>query len=336
MTPGSPRQLIRVGISSCLLGDKVRYDGGHKRDPFVTDLLGLAFTWVPVCPEVEAGMGVPRESVRLTGEAKRPRMIGHRTGKDFTRVMESFSRARARAIAGMNLSGYILKARSPSCGMERVKLYGTSGPKRRTRGIFARHLIARLPHLPVEEEGRLHDPALRENFVESVFCYRRWQDLLEKGPTRARLVAFHAAHKYLLLAHSPARAATLGRLVARAGSLTPARLTERYAALFFETLAQRPTRRRHANVLQHMAGFFKKSLSLQERTALGESIEEYRKGYTPLIVPVTLIRHFVRLQNTPWLRDQVYLHSDLVGPLRAVRVGPRFARDLPGALRNRV
>jgi len=249
MSPGSPRQPIRVGISSCLLGDKVRHDGGHKRDAFVNDLLGLAFTWVRVCPEVEAGMGIPRESVRLTGGADRPRMIGHQTGKDYTRVMESYSRTRVRAIAGMNLSGYILKARSPSCGMERVKLYGTSGPKGQTRGIFARHLLAHLPHLPVEEEGRLHDPVLRENFVERVFCYRRWQDLLEEGPTRAMIVAFHAAHKYLLLAHSPARTAALGRLVARAGALAPARLAGRYAALFFETLAQRATRKRHPREL---------------------------------------------------------------------------------------
>jgi uncharacterized protein YbgA (DUF1722 family) len=162
--------------------------------------------------------------------------------------------------------------------------------------------------LPVEEEGRLNDPVLRENFVERVFCYRRWQDLLEGGITRGKLVAFHAAHKYILLAHSPAQCAELGRLVARPGDLTPARLAERYAAIFFAALAHRATRKRHVNVLQHMTGFFKKALPPGEKAELLESIEDYRKGYTPLIVPVTLIRHHVRLHEVPWLRDQIYLH----------------------------
>ena len=308
MSRSPTSRTIHVGISSCLLGKKVRYDGGHKRDPFVNDLLGLYVTWVPVCPEVEVGMGIPREAVRLEGEADRPRMIGGKTRKDYTRAMESFSRTRVRAIAGMGLSGYVLKARSPSCGMERVKLYGASGPKGRARGIFARHLLEQMPHLPVEEEGRLNDPVLRENFVERVFCYRRWQDLLEGGLTRGKLSAFHAAHKYILLAHSPAHAAGLGRLVAGAKALTPARLAGRYADLFFEALAHHTTRKRHVNVLQHMAGFFKKTLSPGEKAELQESIGDYHRGYTPLIVPVTLIRHFVRLHDVPWLRDQIYLN----------------------------
>jgi len=308
MNAESPRQRIRVGISSCLLGRKVRYDGGHKRDPFVTDLLGLHFIWVPVCPEVEAGMGIPREAVRLEGEAEQPRMIGNKTKKDYTRMMESFSRTRVRAIAEMGLSGYILKARSPSCGMGRVKLYRTSGPGKQTRGIFARQLLERMPHLPVEEEGRLHDPILRENFVERVFCYRRWQDLLDGGLTRGGLVAFHAAHKCILLAHGPAHIAELGRLVARAQKLTPARLAKRYAAIFFGALAHRATRRRHANVLEHMAGFLKKVLAAPEKAELREAIEDYRKGTTPLVVPVTLIRHFARRHGVGYLRNQFYLN----------------------------
>jgi len=308
MSAESSQQRIRVGISSCLLGKKVRYDGGHKQDPFVTDLLGLHFTWVPVCPEVEAGMGIPREAVRLVGDVDRPRMIGSETGRDYTRAMESFSRARSRALAGLHLSGYVLKARSPSCGMGRVKLYRTSGPGKQTRGIFARQLLERMPHLPVEEEGRLHDPILRENFVERVFCYRRWQDFSENGLTRGGLAAFHAAHKYILLAHSPAHTAEIGRLVARAKELAPAWLAKRYAALFFGALARRATRRHHANVLLHMAGFLKKVLAAPEKAELREAIEDYRTGTTPLVVPVTLIRHYARRHGVGYLRSQFYLN----------------------------
>ena len=196
-------------------------------------------------------MGIPREEVRLEGDAEQPRMIGSKTRRDYTRMMESFSRTRVRAIAQRDLSGYILKARSPSCGMERVKLHESSGLKGRTRGIFARRLLDHLPHLPIEEEGRLNDPVLRESFVERVLCYRRWRDLLAGGLTRGRLVAFHAAHKAVLLAHSPARTAELGRLVASAKDFTQAALAEKYAALFFGTLSHRATRKRHANVPEH-------------------------------------------------------------------------------------
>lgn len=302
------RRFIRVGISSCLLGEAVRFDAGHKRNPLVKELLGRHFEWVSVCPEVESGMGIPREPVRLVGDPIRPRMIGVKSAKDHTRAMEKFSRARVHALAEMDLSGYILKSRSPSCGVHRVKLYADNGGPGvgSSRGIFARHLLEAFPWLPIEEEGRLNDARIRENFIERVFCYRRWRDLLDEGLTPARLVAFHTAHKVLLLAHSPARAAKLGRIVAEAKG--QAGLARAYGDPFFEALTHRATPARHANALQHMAGHFKRVLPAKDRKELAGIIDDYRRGIVPLVVPVTLIRHFVRKHGIAYLLRQVYLN----------------------------
>jgi uncharacterized protein YbgA (DUF1722 family)/uncharacterized protein YbbK (DUF523 family) len=301
---------IRIGISSCLLGQKVRYDGGHQRDAVITDLFGRHFAWVPVCPEVESGMGVPREPVRLEGDPDRPNLVGVKTGADHTRKMERFSRARVKALQALGLSGYILKARSPSCGMARVKLYGEGGTfaGRKATGIFARRLLTAMPHLPVEEEGRLRDPGIRENFITRVFCYHRWRSLVGGRFTRGRLVAFHTAHKFLLRAHSVERLRRLGRLVADAKRFTPARLADRYEALFFETLSRRATTKRHADVLTHMAGFFKQQLSKEEKAELAGLIEDFRQGLIPLVVPVTLLKHYVLKFQNAALAGQIYLN----------------------------
>jgi uncharacterized protein YbbK (DUF523 family) len=207
---------LRVGVSGCLLGAGVRFDGGHKRDRFLTDVLGRYVEWVSVCPEVEVGMGVPREAVRLIGARDAPRMVGTRSGTDYTEAMRRWAAARVRGLAALELAGYVLKKDSPSCGMERVRVYGAGGTaSRRGRGLFAAALLAAYPALPVEEEGRLHDPRLRENFIERLFCYQRWRTVLAR-PTRGALVAFHTAHKFLVLAHSPREYAVLGRLVGAA------------------------------------------------------------------------------------------------------------------------
>ncbi len=307
MRPGGP---IRVGVSSCLLGQKVRYDGGHKRDAVITDLFGRYFAWVPVCPELESGMGVPREPVRLEGDPDRPNLVGVKTGADHTLKMERFSRTRVKALQALDLSGYILKAKSPSCGMERVKLYGEGGTftGKKTTGIFARQLLAAMPHLPVEEEGRLNDPRIRENFITRVFCYHRWRSLVGGRFTRGQLVAFHTAHKFLLRAHSVEHLRRLGRLVADAKRFTPAELADRYGALFFEALSRRATTKRHADVLYHMAGFFKQQLSKEEKAELTGLIEDFRKGLIPLVVPVTLLKHYVLKFQTAGLADQIYLN----------------------------
>jgi uncharacterized protein YbbK (DUF523 family)/uncharacterized protein YbgA (DUF1722 family) len=299
---------IRIGISQCLLGEEVRYDGGHKRDPFLTDVLSAFVEFVPVCPEVELGMGIPREPVRLEGDAASPRMVGTRSRADHTPAMTAFAARRVRALDEVDLCGYVLKKNSPSCGMERVKVYGGSGaPAKRGMGLYARALMERFPLLPVEEEGRLHDPVLRENFIERVFAYRRWKDFLAERYSIGRLVAFHTAHKFLILSHSPTHYTEMGRIVAGAKRLGPAGARGAYGRAFMEGMARRTTLRKHTNVLQHMAGFLKRGLDPASRGELARVIEDYRKGLVPLVVPVTLLRHHARSVGQEYLLGQVYL-----------------------------
>jgi uncharacterized protein YbgA (DUF1722 family)/uncharacterized protein YbbK (DUF523 family) len=304
-----PEAPIRIGISQCLLGEPVRYDGGHKRDRFLTDLFGPHVEYHPVCPEVEMGMGIPREAVRLEGDPESPRMVGVRSGEEHGAAMRRFSRQRVRELGDLDLCGYVLKKGSPSCGMERVKLYpeGGGAPSTKGVGLFARELMKRYPLLPVEEEGRLHDPVLRENFIERVFAYRRWKDFLAERYSVGRLVTFHTAHKFLILSHSPGHYTELGRLVARAKALGAGEARAAYGQRFMEAVARRTTVRKHTNVLQHMTGFLKKDLDEDSRRELGDIVEDYRVGIIPLIVPVTLIRHHARRVKQPYLLNQVYL-----------------------------
>jgi uncharacterized protein YbbK (DUF523 family) len=259
---------IRLGVSACLLGEEVRYDGGHKRDAFLTDTLGPFVEWVPVCPEVELGLGVPRPPIRLVGDAEAPRLVVEKTGEDLTARMRRWARRRAAELAGLGLHGYVLKRGSPSCGLFRVRVYGESGmPGGAGPGLFAAALAEALPALPIEEEGRLTDAGLRESFIERVFAAARWQAFTAARPRARDLVAFHAAHKFAILAHSPRDYATLGRLVAGAGARAAGEVVERYGEGFMRALAARATRARHTNVLQHLAGFFKRRLTDDERAA---------------------------------------------------------------------
>ena len=299
---------IRIGVSACLLGEEVRFDGGHKRDQFLTTVLGPQVEYVPVCPEVELGLGTPRETLRLVRRPGGLRMITTRTGIDHTDAMNRWAAKRLDALERANLSGYVLKKDSPSCGMERVKTSSnTDGPRRDGRGLFAAALLERMPLLPVEEEGRLTDPVLRENFIERVFAFRRLQELFHPRWRSGEVVAFHTAHKMSLLAHSTSGYAELGRLVARAGRLSRPQLRARYSSLFMQTLAIPATRARHTNVLQHMAGHLKKLLDAESREELAATILEYSNGLVPLVVPLTLIRHHVRVQRVSYLEGQVYL-----------------------------
>jgi uncharacterized protein YbgA (DUF1722 family)/uncharacterized protein YbbK (DUF523 family) len=299
---------LRVGISTCLLGEKVRWDGGHKRDRFLTDLLSEYVEWVPVCPEVEIGMGIPREPVHLRRHDGKIRMLGTKSGPDWTSPMERWSARRVRDLEALDLCGYVLKKDSPTCGMERVKVRSEEGmPKKEGRGIFAGALQDQAPALPVEEEGRLNDPALRENFIERIFAYRRLRSLFAERWSRGRLVAFHTAHKLQLMAHSPQAYRSLGRLVASAKGVPPKEFRARYESEFMDALSRRATRRRHVNVLQHCQGYFSKQLGTQERAELGALIEDYGVGLVPLVVPVTLTRHYVRRLSVEYLAGQVYL-----------------------------
>ena len=303
---------IRIGISSCLLGQGVRYDGGHKHNGYITDSLGQFFEFVPICPEVAIGLGVPRPPIRLVRSAHGTRARGIKNPTlDVTDKLEAYAETVAPKLH--HVSGYILKKGSPSCGMERVKVYGTKGMSvASTAGIYAGTLIKRLPELPFEEEGRLMDPVLRENFVERVFVYHRWQQLTAQRLTAKGLVEFHTRHKFIVLAHDEKRYRELGRLVATAGRSGMAGLGRRYIRLLMQALKKPATRTRHANVLQHLFGFFKKNLDAEDKRELLALFDRYRRGQVPLVVPVTLIRHYLRRFPDPYVSEQYYLapHPD--------------------------
>jgi uncharacterized protein YbgA (DUF1722 family)/uncharacterized protein YbbK (DUF523 family) len=299
----------RIGVSRCLLGEEVRYDGGHKRDRFLTDVLGRYVEWVPICPEVEAGFGAPREAMRLIGTPQHPRLVTIKSGTDHTRALETMATNRIEELKHLDLAGYVFKKGSPSCGTERVRVYNKEGVVSRNGiGLFARAFIEQFPLIPVEEEGRLCDSTLRENFIERVFCYRRWQDLIHNGVTRQALIQFHTIHKYILLAHHPQHYKVLGRLVGEAHQHRPKDLVHRYGELFMKALAVKATVRKHVNVLQHILGHFKNRLSAHEKAELLGVINEYHQGLTPLIVPLTLIKHYVQIFDVGYIRDQVYLN----------------------------
>lgn len=299
---------LRLGISACLLGQEVRFDGGHKRDRFLTDQLGQYVEWVPVCPEVEVGMGTPRETVHLVRIGNSTRMQTTRSGVDYTDQMNAWAQDRVAELSRENLDGYVLKKDSPSCGMTRVKVKtGTGPPTRDGRGLFATVLLERWPLLPVEEEGRLSDPRLRENFIERIFAFRRLKDQFNGRWTVGSLVAFHTAHKMTLLSHSTTAYQKMGRLVARAAELARLELRQEYERLFMATLALPADTRRHTNVLMHMAGHLKRKLDSGSRQELATCIEEYRRGLLPLVVPITLIAHHVRAHEVQYLAGQTYL-----------------------------
>lgn len=309
LPPFADEPQIRVGISSCLLGMKVRFDGGHKHDSFLTQTLGRYFQWISVCPEVEIGMSVPRENIRLVGTAGDPRLIGAKTGTDYTGRMRTYARERVEKLAQMELHAYILKKDSPSCGMERVRVYGPNEiPTRDGVGMYARALMEKFPLMPIEEEGRLNDPRLRENFIERVFAYYRLREFLKSASRPSDLVKFHTRHKLTLMSHSPKHYRELGQLVARAGKSNFDAVLEEYAAQFMAGLKISATPRKHANVLYHVMGYFKKNLDSADRQEMAALIEQYRQEFLPLIVPVTLVKHHLRRHPVPWMEEQVYLN----------------------------
>jgi len=299
---------IKLGISSCLLGEKVRYDGGHKLDHFLTDTLGAYVDWVPVCPEVESGLPVPREAMHLVGDSAVPRLVTIRSGVDHTTRMRQWAGKKIKVLASEDLCGFVFKSRSPSSGMRGVKIYSPDGiPTGTGAGIFAKAFQDRFPLLPVEDEGRLHDPALRENFIERIFVYKRWQEFRSLDKTVGGLVSFHASHKLLIMAHSPKHYSALGRLVADPKQHRREELFGLYFSTLMEGLQLLATVKKNTNVLQHMAGYFKQQLSSDEKQELQNVIENYHRGLAPLIVPMTLLQHYVRKYSEKYLEQQTYL-----------------------------
>jgi len=300
---------IRLGVSTCLTGKDVRYDGGHKRDRFLLNTLGQFVDFVPVCREVEIGLPVPREAMHLEGNPENPRLVTINTGKDYTEGMQAWARQRLEQLAEAKLHGFVFKSKSPSSGLYRVKIYDKHGmPSRTGSGLFPREVMRRFPLLPLEEEGRLHDMGLRENFIERVFVYYRWTCMLEEDPSPSGLVAFHTAHKLTMMAHSPEHYRKMGRLVAEAGTLPWQELVDSYGQLLMDGLREMATPGRHVNVLQHLMGFLRDYLPSEDKQELLALIEDYRHRLLPLIVPLTLLKHHLnRHPVVDWVHQQVYL-----------------------------
>ena len=301
---------IRLGVSSCLLGAQVRFDGGHKLDRYLRDTLGEYVDYVPVCAEVEVGLPTPRETLRLNkGGGDQPRLVFNRSGDDITERMEEFSKQRVVQLEKEELDGFVFKSKSPSCGMERVKVYDHNGvPQNVGVGVFAKAFQDHFPLLPVEEEGRLNDAKLRENFITAIFTLRRWRQLLKTGTGVGGLVTFHSQHKMLIFSHSEKIYREMGKLVANGGGLDEKELFAQYLELLQSALKKKTTVSKHINVMQHIMGYFKKQLDSDEKQEILELIDNYRQGLVPLIVPLTLLNHFVRKYDEPYLKQQVYLH----------------------------
>ena len=300
---------IKIGISSCLLGKQVRYDGGHSHDRFLTQTLGLFTEYVAVCPEVECGMPIPREAMRLVGEAENPRLMTQKTGIDKTDQMKTWMENRLDELASENLCGFIFRSKSPSSGLYRIRVYGDDGVVRKNgQGIFARGFTERFPRIPVEEAGRLHDPKLRENFIENIFTLKRWRELIATDKTLGGLVAFHTRNKLLILSHNQALYRQMGKLVANGKKMDQDHLFDTYEETLLKALSLMSTLKKNINVLQHIMGYFKKELTSEEKKELQTLFDQYRDGYVPLIVPITLIRHYVLKYDQPWLKTQTYLN----------------------------
>lgn len=306
-TPEHHEEKIRIGISRCLLGENVRYDGGHQLDRYIKDTLGRYFEYVGVCPEVECGMSTPREALRLVGDPEHPRLVTRQSGRDYTSQMQDWGARRLGGLETEDLCGFIFKAKSPSSGMTRIKVYQENGnPLMAGVGIWARMFMDRFPLLPVEDDGRLHDPRIRENFIEQVFVFKRFRDMIKKGEKTGNLMEFHTRHKLLIRAHSEKLYREMGKLVADSKGRENA--FEEYLELLTRALKLQATIKKHRNVLLHIMGHFKKFLTGDEKQEMVEVIDHYADGLIPLIVPITLVNHFVRKYDEPYLKKQYYLN----------------------------
>lgn len=304
----TPFAQIRIGISACLLGEPVRFNAGHKQSLLCTEVLAQHFDFVSLCPEMAIGLGAPRPAIRLQGDTQAPRAVVSRSNEiDVTDALHSYGQQVAEQYE--DICGFILMQKSPSCGVYRVKVYqdnGYSAPGG-GRGIFAAALMQARPDLPVEEDGRLNDPVLRENFITRVYAYARWQQLLKNGLTREALYRFHASYKYQLLASSRQHYQSLGQLLAKPSQEPLEALAKRYFSGFMQALSRPASRGSHCNVLQHIAGYLKRHLSNEDKRELQQAITEYRLGEVPLVVPLTLLKHHFRHYPDSYIAQQAYL-----------------------------
>jgi len=300
---------IRLGISSCLLGNNVRYNGGHQLNKYLRDKCGEYIEWVPVCPEVECGLPIPRETMRLVGDPENPMLKTSRTGMDHTQRMLDWTKEKLEKLYEEDLCGFVFKSKSPSSGMRGVKVYDHNGmPNKKGSGLFAGQFMKRFPTMPVEDDGRLNDDKLRENFIERIFVVNRWKTFLKENPTINGLVSFHSSHKLLIMAHHPTTLRKLGKIVAAAKKSELNKVLNDYFIEMMEGLRLISTIKKNTNVLQHIMGYFKKKISHDEKQELIEVIENYHAGLVPLVVPVVLLQHYVRKYDETYLKIQHYLH----------------------------
>lgn len=297
---------IKIGISSCLLGEKVRYDSGHKLNKYATEVLGDYFEFVPFCPEVSIGLTIPRAPIRLVDMDGDVRCVGV---KDDTIDVTDALKAKAdeQVHWHQDLCGYILKHSSPSCGMERVKVYNKSMPIKNGVGIYAKQLLENFPNLPVEEEGRLEDPHLRENFIQRVFVYARWREMTAQGYSIAQLQKFHAQHKYIFMSHDQTLAKELGALLAQNITGSIEEVAQAYVTAMMQLLKKMASKKGHVNTLKHIQGYLKRALDTADKQELNDIVEQYRQGLVPLIVPITLLRHHFRRNPDDYIGQSFYL-----------------------------
>ena len=301
---------LKIGVSSCLLGEEVRWNGDHKKDRYIRDVLGNYFEYVSICPEVDVGMGTPRETVALYGTLENQKIIGKKSQTDWTMKMKQYTNDRIFKLSKENLCGYIFKSKSPTCGIGKVPIYSEFGSNKikHGHGMFARSFLKAFPMIPIEDEGRLHDPKIRENFIVRVFCSHRLQLLMKKSFSIGSLLKFHTRHKFLILSHNRKKYDEMGQLVASAKNIKQEELKARYSKLFAEALTYISTPKKNTDVLLHMIGFLKQMLTKEEKMDILSVIEDYRKEILPLVVPVTLIYHQVKKYKIKYLLDQVYLN----------------------------
>ena len=299
---------IPVGISACLLGEPVRYDGGHKAHSYIMNTLGEFFALRSFCPELDIGLGVPRKTIRLVGNSMDDvRCVGvDDASRDYTEALRESARQQFHWL--QNLCGYIVKKDSPSCGMERVRLWRGDMPDRSGTGLYTQTFMQQFPYLPVEEEGRLGDPVLRENFVQRVFVLHRWRAMLAEGLTLARFIDFHTRHKLIIMSHDQPRYRELGQFVAATRKQDLADRSDSYLLQLMEILKLKASRGNHVNVLQHVQGYLKKQLDGDDKQELVETIERYRMGQLPLIVPITLLNHHFRKYPDKYIAESWYMN----------------------------
>ncbi|EHN68131.1 YbgA family protein [Aliivibrio fischeri] len=300
---------INVGISSCVIGENVRFDGGHKSNKFASNVLSPYFNYIPICPEVGSGMSVPRPTIRLMTNDERIALVDSKDSSiDYTDSMLEFSNKTVDALMDAELCGYIVCANSPSCGMERVKVYSKNNATKNGVGLYTRTLMKKMPWLPVEEDGRLNDPILKENFITRVFCLHDLYQSMDGQPTAGKIVAFHSRYKYTLMSHSTVGYKNLGKLVARVAEYDIHEFFNLYRTQLMQTMSIRATRKNNTNVLMHLQGYFKKDLDSPQKQALAELIQEYNQGLLPLLSPITLIKHHLSMHNNDYLKQQSFLN----------------------------